>query len=364
MAASQTPVFQQAPYASPRGTMQKPKTIQSLAAALLLITGCNASGDTSVAPDTAFTATCAGLPRPQNAVLPVSTASDDWFQVYETADGVYSIVEPFQFQETISHLIVGVDRALLFDTGLGLLPIRPVVERITSLPVTVLNSHTHYDHVGGNHEFSSVLARDTPYTRANMQGFRHERIASDLSSSAFCGGVPAGIDTSAAATRAWTASGYIGDGDVIELGKRQLQVIGVPGHTPDSIALFDEASGLLFTGDTYYDASLWLFVPETNLDDYQQSLSRLVAIESRARYLLGAHNIARVDAGQLARVQSAFRKLRAGSFDGESDPDGRLEAAVDGIVFITARPVLEGRQVDPARGGSGLDGWPDGGGLY
>ncbi|MBT7753304.1 MAG: hypothetical protein HN640_04500 [Gammaproteobacteria bacterium] len=49
-----------------------------------------------------------------------SSYSDGWFNVYKTHNNVYSIVEPYQYQETISHLIIGQNKALLFDTGIGL----------------------------------------------------------------------------------------------------------------------------------------------------------------------------------------------------------------------------------------------------
>ena len=143
----------------------------------LFLVGCQAEPGTPHQGTELVANACEGLPRKENAALQLSTASDDWFQVYETSEGVYSIVEPYQIEESISHLIVGGDRAILFDTGIGLLPIRPVVERITDRPVTVLNSHTHFDHVGGNAEFSSILAIDSDYTRANMAGFDHRRIA-------------------------------------------------------------------------------------------------------------------------------------------------------------------------------------------
>ena len=142
---------------------------------LLLVAGCQAEQGTPEVTEGTFAQVCEDLPREKNAKLPLSEASDDWFQVYNVSEGVYSITEPYQFQETISHLIVGEDSAVLCDTGIGLLPIRPVVERITSLPVSVLNSHTHYDHVGGNAEFSSVLAIDSEYTRANMAGSARPR---------------------------------------------------------------------------------------------------------------------------------------------------------------------------------------------
>lgn len=324
-------------------------------AAVLLLAGCQ-SDQRSVSVENY---SCESIPRPANASLPLSDASDDWYQVYEAADGVYSIVEPFQLQETISHLIVGEDRALLFDTGIGLLPLMPVVKRITSRPVTVLNSHTHYDHVGSNWEFQKILAIDSSYTRANMAGFDNDRIAGDFLPEAFCMGIPEGVDLSTFYTKPWKATRYVEDGEVLDLGGRTLRILHVPGHTPDAVALLDAGNRLLFTGDTFYDASLWLFVQETNAKNYAASIARLAALESDVDYLLGAHNSARVDSGRLQKVASAFERLRTEDIPGEQDDYGRLRFEIDGVRILTSQPVLDGRQGDITNGGSGLDGWPE-----
>jgi|GEM_PF-242432 len=324
--------------------------------AYFALVGCQAEQGTPQQETASFAAACEGLPRKENAALPLSAASDDWFQVYETSEGVFSIIEPYQSQESISHLIVGDDRAILFDTGLGLLPIRPVVERITDRPVTVLNSHTHFDHVGGNAEFSSILAIDSDYTRASMAGFSHRRIAADFAPDAFCMPPPSGVDLDVIHTRPWKASGYVEDGEILELGGRRLEILHVPGHAPDATALLDAANGLLFTGDTFYAAELWLVAPETNLDEYDRSITRLASIEKDVKYLLGAHASARVDAGFLTGVRGAFHKLRSGDFPG-TQVGGRLVFAIDGFEFVTAQPVLDGKQGDITKGGSGLDSW-------
>ena len=299
---------------------------------------------------------CEGLPRKENAALPLSAASDNWFQVYETSEGVFSIVEPYQYEESISHLIVGEERAILFDTGLGLLPIRPVVERITDRPVTVLNSHTHFDHVGGNAEFTSILAIDSDYTRANMAGFDHRRIAADFGPEAFCTDPPPGVDLDLIHTRPWQASRYVADGEILDLGGRRLEILHVPGHAPDATALLDSDNGLLFTGDTFSAAELWLFVPETNLDEYDRSITRLANIEKDVKYLFGAHDSARVDSGRLTGVRNAFQKMRSGDYSGAED-DGRLVFIIDDVEFVTAQPVLDGKRGDITKGGSGLDSW-------
>ena len=83
---------------------------------------------------------CRELPRPQYKSLERIDIGSDWFEVYRIKDGVFAIYEPHQFEEVISYLIVGEKRALLFDTGMGISKISDVTAKLTSLPITVMNS--------------------------------------------------------------------------------------------------------------------------------------------------------------------------------------------------------------------------------
>ena len=98
--------------------------------------------------------------------------SDAWFEVYQVAPAVFAIYEPHQAEETIGYLIVGHQRALLFDTGMGIGDVKSVTAQLTHLPIVVLNSHTHDDHVGGNWQFDTVYGMDTDFTRKSAQGSR------------------------------------------------------------------------------------------------------------------------------------------------------------------------------------------------
>ena len=301
---------------------------------------------------------CAKLPRAANAALPVAPVTSEWFQVYQAAEGVYAFVEPSQFQEAISYLIVGTKQALMFDTGLGMVPIRPVAEQLTRLPITVINSHTHFDHVGGNAEFDRILAMDTPYTRANMAGFPHAELGTEVAPSAFCAGAPAGLDTATYHTRPWKAAAVIKDGETIDLGGRVIEVIHVPGHTPDATALLDRANGLLWTGDSYYDGQLWLYVPETDLDGYEASMARLAALAPGLKQLLPAHNTAKTGPDRLARVLAAVRQMRTGGVKGIEETGQRLIFEIDGVMILTSKALLAGKAGDRGKGGSGLTTWP------
>jgi glyoxylase-like metal-dependent hydrolase (beta-lactamase superfamily II) len=297
---------------------------------------------------------CTQVPRPVNQRLRQVDVGSPWFTVYEADRGVYAIVEPRQFQETIAYLIVGAQSALLFDTGLGMVPLRPVVERLTSRPVRVLNSHTHYDHVGGNTEFREVLARDTPYTRRNQAGFPHAEVAGEAAPGSFCGAAPAGLDTATYRTRAWQASRRVGDGDTLNLGGRVLEVLAVPGHTPDATALLDREHGLLFTGDTYYDAHVWLFAPETDLDAYERSIARLVALAPAVRTLLPAHNTAAAQPERLAEMQRAIRDVRAGRVAGRPEMGTGVAFHFPHFAILTSTAILAGQGARDGQGGSGL----------
>jgi glyoxylase-like metal-dependent hydrolase (beta-lactamase superfamily II) len=322
-------------------------------ACLLAVSACRSRKT----PPPASSRWCDLLPRPANAALERVSVSSDWFFVFRAADGVFAIAEPLQFQEVISYLIVGRDRALLFDTGLGLVPIRPVVEELTRLPVQVLNSHTHFDHVGGNAEFDRILALDTAYTRANARGFPHAALAGEVEPASFCGGAPKGADTAGFRTRAWQPTGTVAHGDGIDLGDRTLEVLQVPGHAPDAIALLDRAQGLLWTGDSYYDGTIWLYVPETSLDDYERSIERLVGLVPELRKLLPAHNTASAEPQRLVAAKEAIRRVRAGSVKGRDESENRVVFEFDGFSILVSRPLLEGRSGDPSQGGSGLGTW-------
>ena len=93
---------------------------------------------------------CRALPRPEYKPLERVRVSDPWFEVYRVATDVFAIYEPHQAEEVISYLILGTRQAMLFDTGMGISDIQKVTAELTQLPIVVLNSHTHVDHVGGN----------------------------------------------------------------------------------------------------------------------------------------------------------------------------------------------------------------------
>src|SRR3954469_4520618 len=220
---------------------------------------------------------CRALPRPQYRSIERVKVSDAWFEVYKPAPGVFAIYEPHQSEETIAYLITGDSRAILFDTGMGISDIKKITEELTKLPVLVLNSHTHDDHVGGNWQFDTVYGMDTEFTRANAKGSRDDAQA-EITPDQICGALPPGFDAHSYSTRPWKITSYIHDGEKIDLGGRIIEVIATPGHTPDAISLFDRGDGLLFTGDTYYPAPIWLFRPETDLNAYTLSIRRLAAL--------------------------------------------------------------------------------------
>ena len=286
-----------------------------------------------IAGQTAIPEWCRPLPRPEYKKLERVKVSDPWFEVYKPVPGVFAIYEPHQAEEVISYLIVGEKRALLFDTGMGISDIKKVTSELTGLPIIVLNSHTHDDHVGGNWEFADVYGMDTDFTRKNAMGSQEDAQA-EVTPDQICGALPAGFDPKTYATRPWKITSVILDGDRLDLGGRKLEVVATPGHTPDAITLIDRANGLLFTGDTYYPAPIWLFRPETNLVAYAASIRRLAALAPQVKLVLGAHNIPVASPAVLGQLVSAFDRVQSGKTSPEPDSPGKVLYKVDGISFL------------------------------
>jgi glyoxylase-like metal-dependent hydrolase (beta-lactamase superfamily II) len=237
---------------------------------------------------------------------------------------VFALYEPKQWQEKVSYLIVGTERALLFDTGMGIASISDVVEQLTDLPITVLNSDTHPDHTGGNSEFASVLAMNTDFTRERARGYSNEHVRGELAPEALCGSLPARVSQEDYHIRAWSVSQTVDDGHVVDLGGRTLEIIAIPGHTPDAIALFDSVAGYLWTGDSFYEGTIWLFFPETDLARYALSVERMAALVPRITRVLPAHNAPIADPIRLVELRDAFNAIRNGSLAGTPGEGGTI----------------------------------------
>ena len=269
---------------------------------------------------------------------------DPWFEVYKVAPGIFAIYEPRQSEEDIPYLILGTNRAVMFDTGLGIGNIRKVAESLTRLPITVVNSHTHNDHVGDNWQFDSIDGMDTAFTRANAKGSVADAQA-ELAPGNVCGALPAGFDAKAYSTHPWHITQWIHDGNKIDLGGRTLEVISTPGHTPDSICLLDRANGLLFTGDSFYPGTIWLYRPETDLDAYARSIARLAALAPHLRTLLCGHNEPMADPSVLPKLVAAFARVRAGRIASAPAGPGKVVYRVGAISFLMRpRPMPAGSQ--------------------
>lgn len=281
-----------------------------------------------------LTSFCERLPRPAYASLAKHPSSTTWFEVYKVEPGVFAIYEPFQWQEVISYLITGDDRALLFDTGNGMGNIKAIVDQLTDKPVTVLNSHTHFDHIGGNHRFEEILSVSTDFSVENSHGVANETVTMEASPEALCKGLPEGITQATHRIKPFVITGTVQEGDVIDLGGRRLEVLRVPGHTDDAIVLLERESGFLWTGDTFYEGPVWLYFPETDLAAYRQSIARLASLAPTLTALFPAHNTPRANPDLLIKAQQAFELVLEGKATPVPTWEGVVTFEFEGFGFL------------------------------
>lgn len=81
-----------------------------------------------------------------------------WFTLEPIDDNTYCLSEYRHWEHTHSYLLLGENRALLIDTGLGIGNIGALVARLTSKPVTAVATHVHWDHIGGHRYFPDFYA--------------------------------------------------------------------------------------------------------------------------------------------------------------------------------------------------------------
>lgn len=275
--------------------------------------------------------------RPAYRALERIEHDEPWFEVYRIAPGVTAIYEPGHIEEVISYLVVGARRAVLFDSGMGIGDMRALIDRLTDRPVLVVNSHSHADHIGGNHQFPEVAVLDHPLAI--------ERLArGEASPSHLLGGgalrrpPPPGFDAARFHRPPHAPTRLLRNGEVLDLGDRVLEVMATPGHTADSLCLLDRAHRLLFTGDTLYPGPLYAHTEDADIDVYGRTAEELATLEPLVDAVLPGHNEPRMDPASLAELRAAFTAIRSRTAVGEPGPSGSVRYRFTSFSVLVKEP--------------------------
>ena len=190
------------------------------------------------------------------------------------------------------YLLAGREQAVLIDAGYGTIPLDEIVPSLTHLPVSVLCTHGHFDHIGGVGFFSRILMH-----RADERLYREE-IGQNAPEPEWFGG-------------AFT----------MDLGDRTLEIFPVPGHTAGCVAILDAEHRQLFTGDTCCKGAVLLhFDHSADLSVYRDSLRTLLGLRDRFDTTWPSHHEKPLDAEIPLQFLEAANRILSGVLVGREIP--------------------------------------------
>ncbi len=238
--------------------------------------------------------------------MQIATA-ESWYETARVGDGVTHIWEPHIkpfYRCNIWH-VRGRDRDMLVDSGMGVVSLRERVPLVAERNLVAVASHTHFDHIGTHHEFADRLVHPAEAgvlahpTRDNTVAAKY------VSDGIFTALPPGDYDSARYAVIPAHATGLLDEGDTVDLGDRHFEVLHLPGHSPGSIALWEKASGILFSGDVIYDGELAYDNSDSDIADYIRSAERVR--ELPVRIVHGGH-FASFGRSRLVELCDAFIK--------------------------------------------------------
>lgn len=184
---------------------------------------------------------------------------DSWFAVEEIDNDTFAISEYRHWEETHCYLLLGTESAILIDTGLGISNIRNIVDHLTSLPVMVVTTHVHWDHIGGHKYFENIAVHEAEKDWLSvrfpipLQVVKHNLICQPcdfpedfiLDDYQIFKGIPQQI---------------LHDGDCLTLGNRMITVIHTPGHSPGHCCFMSQNVNIYILVIWYIVVVLTLFI--------------------------------------------------------------------------------------------------------
>jgi len=230
----------------------------------------------------------------------------DWFSKEAISDRLTRIHEPHVhkfFQANMFH-VVGRDADLVIDFGMGLANLRGELQIPPGKPVFAVATHVHVDHVGSFHEFETRLGHEAeadafalmPDADTLADYFRTQR-------DALIEVPPSGVTPEDYKIPPASLTTILAENDVIDIGDACYTVLHLPGHSPGSIGLLDQATGIFFSGDAIYDGGLVDDLPGCEVEAYKTTMERLLQLDVHTVH--GGHG-ARFGKAQLHEIARTY----------------------------------------------------------
>ncbi|MFT4570406.1 MAG: hydroxyacylglutathione hydrolase [Hyphomicrobiaceae bacterium] len=229
------------------------------------------------------------------------SASDDYHELARLDRGTWRITEKGSEPANVSYVIVGEERALLVDSGSGK-NITGMVTAATRLPITVVPTHLHAEHLGSAHRYERLALPDLPELR--------ERADSDGALT------PSMRESWSVWPPKLKVTDWIAPGSEIDLGGRSVILVHTPGHTPESISIVDEDSGRLFSGDLLIPGDVEFYGPGADTSAALASVQKLRATYPELKTVWGAHGEGELPASALGALEQVLQTIEDGTASG------------------------------------------------
>jgi len=187
---------------------------------------------------------------------------------------LYSIYDPLN---VYCYLIVGDDKALLFDTGYGIASLQDTISEVTDKPVIVVLGHGHVDHVNGAYQFDEAWLHEADFDlfHAHSSEDWRRNIAEKLDPNA----TPQDFDPEAYITADTNNLKKLDVGYVFDLGGIHVEIVGMEGHSAGSVGILIQEHRVLIDSDSANN-HIWMFLPESlPISRYITMLERTLGLE-------------------------------------------------------------------------------------